>query len=147
MATQYTAGLTTGQVLTAATMNSIGAAAESYTPTVTNLPTSAVSGRYIRVNNHVTVFVKITASGAATGTISVSLPTNTNATTRDWNGAAGVALAYDFSANAWQFGVIQLSTNTVSFSNFPTPTFYNATVPFTWANTDQIIFTITYLAA
>jgi hypothetical protein len=34
MATQYTAGLSAGQILTAATMNSIGAAWEAYTPTL-----------------------------------------------------------------------------------------------------------------
>jgi len=35
MATQYTAGLTAGQVLTAATMNQIGAAWETWTPALT----------------------------------------------------------------------------------------------------------------
>jgi hypothetical protein len=35
MATQYTGGLVTGEVLTAATMNTIGAAWETWTPTFT----------------------------------------------------------------------------------------------------------------
>lgn len=147
MATQWTAGLSALTPLPAATLNTIGAAAESYTPTVTNLPTSSAVGRYIRVNNHVTVFVRLVASGAATGTISVSLPTNTNVESRQWNGAAGVVLATDVSVNVWQFGVIQIGTNTVSFSVLPGPAFYNATVPFTWANNDVLTFTITYLAA
>lgn len=63
MATQYTAGLSAGQVLTAATMNSIGAASETYTPTWTasttnpTLNNGILSGRYFRINKM--VFVQI----------------------------------------------------------------------------------------
>ena len=60
MATQYTAGLSAGQVLTAATMNSIGAAYETWTPTLTASTTnptlgtgSSQTGRYGRVNKSV----------------------------------------------------------------------------------------------
>lgn len=148
MATQYTAGITQGQAWTAAIANQIGAAAESYTPTVTGLPTSSLVGRYIQVNNHVTVFVSMTASGAATANIAVTLPTSTNSSTRTlWQGASGQCLAYDVSANAWQFGTIQLSTNAVQFSQLPTPTYYGVGTPFIWANGDILNFTLTYLAA
>jgi len=57
MATQYTAGLSAGQVLTAATMNSIGAIPEAYTPvwtaTTTNpiLNNGSISGNYFRIQN------------------------------------------------------------------------------------------------
>jgi hypothetical protein len=63
MATQYTAGLSSGQILTAATMNSIGAASETYTPTWTasttnpTLNNGTLSGRYFRINKM--VFVQI----------------------------------------------------------------------------------------
>jgi hypothetical protein len=148
MATQYTAGITQGQVWTAAIANQIGAASESYTPTVSNLPTSAVVGRYIRIQNLITVYASATASGAATGTISISLPTSTDANIRNsWNAVTGVALAYDLSANAWQFGVIQPGTSSVAFSFLPTPAFYAAAVPFVWANGDVLTFSITYLGA
>lgn len=40
MATQWTAGTTSGQVLTAATLNTIGAAWETWTPTFGVLDTS-----------------------------------------------------------------------------------------------------------
>ena len=56
MATQYTAGLSAGQVLTAANMNSIGAASETFTPTWTASTTNPIlnngllSGRYFRIN-------------------------------------------------------------------------------------------------
>jgi hypothetical protein len=39
MATQWTAGTTSGQVLTAATLNTIGAVAVDYTPTLTQSAT------------------------------------------------------------------------------------------------------------
>lgn len=54
MATQYTAGLSAGQVLTAATMNSIGAAWETWTPTITqvvNLTYAIDYAKYGRINN------------------------------------------------------------------------------------------------
>lgn len=44
MATQYTAGLSSGQVLTAATMNSIGATGNFYTPAWTASTTNPVIG-------------------------------------------------------------------------------------------------------
>lgn len=56
MATQYTAGLSAGQILTAATMNQIGAAWETWTPALTasttnpNLGTTGTAtGRYARI--------------------------------------------------------------------------------------------------
>lgn len=56
MATQWTAGTTSGQVLTAATLNTIGAVWETYTPTLTasttnpNLGTTGTAaGRYARI--------------------------------------------------------------------------------------------------
>ena len=42
MATQWTAGTTAGQVLTAATLNTIGAATQSYTPAWTGSTTNPV---------------------------------------------------------------------------------------------------------
>lgn len=74
MATQYTAGLTTGQVLTAATMNTIGAAWETWTPTITAnagvITASTVNtARYCRLQKLIIgiVDVTITTAGTAAG--------------------------------------------------------------------------------
>jgi len=81
MATQYTAGLAQGQVLTAATMNQIGAAWETWTPTFT--PSSGVfyivttnMARYGRIQNVVfgSVDVTLTSVGTGTGVLFFTLP-------------------------------------------------------------------------
>ena len=80
MATQYTAGLSSGQVLTAATMNQLGAAWESYTPTVksgaTTLTGTILYAKWARIQKTVWVQVAFvsTSAGAANGIISVSYP-------------------------------------------------------------------------
>lgn len=72
MATQYTAGLSAGQVLTAATMNQIGAVWETWTPVLTASVTnptlgtgSAAVGRYGRVNK--TVFGQLAINFGTAG--------------------------------------------------------------------------------
>jgi len=73
MATQYTAGLTTGQVLTAAIMNQIGATWETWTPTVTANAGTITSGtvslaRYARIQNLVFVQFGYSVSNVGTAT-------------------------------------------------------------------------------
>lgn len=91
MATQWTAGTTSGQVLTAATLNTIGAAWETYTPTVkagaTTLTGTVNYARYCQLQKTVILQVSFTATntGAANGIISVSYPvglTPSNSTNR-----------------------------------------------------------------
>jgi len=74
MATQWTAGTTSGQVLTAATLNTIGAEWETWTPTVTATGGTITTGtvtlaRYARIQK--LVFVQfgfsITTAGSAAG--------------------------------------------------------------------------------
>lgn len=81
MATQYTAGLTTGQVLTAATMNSIGAVYETWTPNVrpeTGAWTTGVLeyARYGRIQNLVYgyLYYRITAFGTGNNNVLFDLP-------------------------------------------------------------------------
>lgn len=81
MATQYTAGLTTGQVLTASTMNSIGAAWETWTPTITasvgTFTTTVVNtAQYGRINKIIfgKLDVSITTVGTASGALRFTLP-------------------------------------------------------------------------
>jgi hypothetical protein len=82
MATQYTAGLTAGQILTAATMNSIGAAWESYTPVIkggaTTVTATLTYAKYFQINKivFVEVFATVTSAGAANGRITMTLPIN-----------------------------------------------------------------------
>jgi hypothetical protein len=79
MATQYTAGLSSGQILTAATMNSIGAAWESYTPTLTQSSTvtkTVTYAKYTQINKLCIVNVRldVTGAGTAANSVVVGLP-------------------------------------------------------------------------
>ncbi len=72
-----TAVLNVAQVFVGLQQLNQGAVVEkwlSYTPTLTNIPTSATAGRYRRVGDSMEVDVSWTASGAATGDIAVPLP-------------------------------------------------------------------------
>ena len=114
MATQYTAGLTTGQVLTAATMNSIGAAWETWTPafrstggTITSLTVNYA--RYARIQK--TVFARIdvliTTIGTGTGVLRFDLPVTAFA------GTQGLAAGSYREINVLGFiGVINVDTTT-----------------------------------
>lgn len=79
MATQWTAGTTSGQVLTAATLNTIGAASVSYTPTFTQSVTinkTVNIARYWQFQKLVLVQFSLTATsnGTAGNAIVVGLP-------------------------------------------------------------------------
>jgi hypothetical protein len=110
MATQWTAGTTSGQVLTAATLNTIGAVWETYFPALTasvanpNLgATGSATGRYARVNKIVFGNAIFTFNGAGiaagTGFYFCSLPITAQAAGLN----AGSIIAVDvstFSSNA-----------------------------------------------
>ena len=89
MATQYTGGTTAGQILTAATMNSIGAAWETWTPTYTSTvggpPTSVTTNlaRYAQIQKCVFFQIGITVNtvGTASGRLIFTLPLTAQATT------------------------------------------------------------------
>jgi hypothetical protein len=88
MATQYTGGLTAGQILTAATMNSIGAAWETWTPTYTSTvlgpPTCTTNlARYAQIGKCVFFQLGITvnAVGTGSGRLIFTLPLTAQATT------------------------------------------------------------------
>lgn len=82
MATQYTGGTVAGQILTAATMNSIGAAWDTWTPTITatvgSFTTTTVTfARYSQVQKLITCQFKvnIVVVGTASGLLVMTLPT------------------------------------------------------------------------
>ena len=157
MATQYTAGLTTGDVLTAATMNSIGAAWESYTPTFVNITVGngVLVARYSRINKNVTVQMKFTLGSTsvigAGGAISMSLPV-TSATAQYAYAASflGIASMVDVSPFTNYPGwVLAASSTTVAFGYMTSFRYQEmfGTGPFTWTTNDVFTCSFTYEAA
>ena len=155
MATQYTAGLSSGQVLTAATMNSIGAAWETWTPALTASTTnptlgtgSSQTGRYGRINKIVVgqgqVSFGTAGVAAGNGFYFVSAPVNfltIGAIVGTWQG-------FDSSASASYFGflVSDTATRAVLYYNNPASVISNST-PWTWAASDFIRVQYSYEAA
>jgi hypothetical protein len=150
MATQYTAGLTTGQVLTAATMNSIGAAWESYTPTITQgvaITKTITYAKYTQIQKLVVVNVSmpLTSAGTAGNGVSVTLPITAAASQR----LGGSFQFYDASANTSYVGLpFMLSTTSVGFITGASADSYFGGLPaVTIANGDYLFSTIIYEAA
>ena len=117
MATQWTAGTTSGQVLTAATLNTIGAAWETWTPVLTasvanpNLGATGTSlGRYARVNKIVFGQATFTFNGAGlaagTGFYFCSLPI----TAQGAGLTVGSVIAIDVSTFASTINLCQTDT-------------------------------------
>ena len=84
MATQWTAGTSSGQVLTAATLNTIGAASVSYTPTLTQgvtLTKTISVARYWQFQKMIIgqVALAITSNGTAGQPVLIGLPLSANA--------------------------------------------------------------------
>lgn len=125
MATQYTAGLSVGEVLTAATMNSIGAAWESYTPTVTqsgNVTVTVTYSKYARIQKIVfgSVYLTVTGTGTANNAVTVSLPI-----TALTSGGQMVGGGFIFDASLTNLYTVQAqiaSTTTISFYSDQTGT-------------------------
>jgi len=154
MATQYTAGLSSGQILTAATMNSIGAVWESYTPTWTGSTTNPsvgagfIEGRYCRIQTLVIVSGNVIPGAGwltGSGTYRVSLPVNALST----NAPIGYATLLDASAAyVSYFGpAIRQSATTAEFRIGNGSGLWSPTVPITLAQSDQMRFTFIYEAA
>jgi len=79
MATQWTAGTTSGQVLTAATLNTIGAAWVDYTPTLTQGVTvtkTVVQARYCQFQKTIIgqALLNTTSAGTAATLVAIGLP-------------------------------------------------------------------------
>ena len=159
MATQYTAGLTTGQVLTAATMNSIGAAWETFTPTWTAVTTNPVIGngtilgKYTRIQKLVLAEYFIVAGSTTTfgsGVFTFSLPITAKAPLGGFT-ALGSGVLFDISTQlAYVVGANNFNSSTTICSLRFTGAGngdVTAIAPFTFANTDIITFTIKYEAA
>lgn len=153
MAAQYTAGLSVGQVLTAATMNSIGAAWETYTPVWTANTTNPVlgngtiSGRYCRIQKLAIVEIRLFIGSTTTfgvGAYRLSLPLTP--LTNDQ--CFGSFIAFDASAGYLNYAVSMQSGAGLLFgADANGRGGWSPTVPFTWANADQFKGTIVYEVA
>jgi len=162
MATQYTAGLSSGQVLTAATMNSIGAAWETWTPALTatsvnpSLGTgSTATGKYCRINKLIVATFLLrfgTGPSAGTGNYLVSLPVTAAGTQSYYQNELGQILIRDDSTQA-QYQTTGYLVSTSTFNPVYSATYGGALVnvgaaaPWTWAANDSISGLIIYEAA
>jgi len=156
MATQYTAGLSAGQVLTAANMNSIGAAAETYTPTWTaatanpTLNNGTLSGMYFRINK--LVFVQIflvfgSTTTTGTGVYRWALPVTAKSPINA-NLSIGSGRYYDSStATAYLANVLFNAGATTYVSMYIPSQFLSSTGPVVPANGDEYHLNFWYEAA
>lgn len=152
MASQYTAGLTAGQVLTAATMNSIGAAWETFDPVLvqSNTLTKTTNwSRYARINKivHWSALFQFTNAGTAGNLIGAgSLPVA--ASYGGTFAVFGSALFYDVSVNrTYLLTAGSTSGNNLVFWYDNQSNFFGALPAVTVANGDWLSFTVTYQAA
>lgn len=156
MATQYTAGLTAGQILTAATMNSIGAAWETYTPTWTGLTVGNGTNdfKYCRINKTIIAQGQFTFGSTTTLTGAPLYFTLPFTAARGLGLPVGRAYFDDNSAGSGNDGqILSISTTLAYFYCWNVGGTYSAlanvsaTVPFTWAVNDSIKMNIIYEAA
>ena len=151
MATQYTAGITQGQVWSADIANQIGAAWESYTPAVTqsvNVTATTAYAKYARLQKIVIVAVRldVTSSGTTNNAVTVSLPITASVSSGLKIGAGAI---YDASA-ATQYSAIPnlASTTAINFAgDWSGGGVWGTSPNLAIANTDQISFVVIYEAA
>lgn len=153
MATQYTAGITNGQVWSADIANSIGAAWETYTPTWTSNATNPVlgngtlTGTYCRINKLVITSFKLLMGSTTTygtGVYRISLPI----AARDADQTFGTVIGYDASTGLFYSLLVSSTTSTQVYLSYGTAGgVFAATVPITWAASDQVKGTFIYEAA
>jgi hypothetical protein len=142
MATQYTGGQVAGGVLTAATMNSIGAASVAYTPTWTstgtqpNIGNGSIQGAYFQFQKFVVGEIQIVIGSTTTfgtGSYLVSLPLPVLST---W--CSGFGQLLDASAGYISYSGVAIGTgNSLEFRFGNAAGIWSPTVPMTLANLDQ----------
>lgn len=161
MATQYTAGLTTGQVLTAATMNQIGAAQETWTPTWTAVTTNpaigngSLTGRYFQIQKLVIAEMTLTTGSTTTygsGRWRFTFPIPAASGTIGTYGfrSLGYGRIYDTSTgNTYVALPTFFASETSRFSILVTGVVsqVDLNVPMTWAAGDEMTIQIIYEAA
>ena len=155
MATQYTGGLVAGQILTAATMNSIGAAWESWSPGWANVTigNGTVVAEYCQIQKLVVarvVFIlgstsAVTNFGVMTTPITAAVAATYGGDVQYFDASANVTYEGYFDPSSGTgglvFGVLRADQTFVYGGGL------GATSPFTWTTGDQIFFNFYYEAA
>ena len=145
MATQWTAGTTAGQILTAATLNTIGAAWVDYTPTLTQGVTVTKTinhARYCQIQKTVIVqiFLTVTGAGTASQIVAVGLPFFA----KNNNAFVGSGFVYDASTDVI-YNILPTADAGPTFTMFyQTGNNFGASPAVTLANTDQLRFQLAY---
>lgn len=147
--------MVSGAVLTAANLNAIGAASETYTPAWTSTGTApainngTLTGKYFRINKLVVAYINWTAGSTTTfgtGSYRLSLPITAVNTT----GYVGSGAYFDASTfNTYIFMGSFITTTTVQFSwnvGGINGTWGQAT-PVAMAQNDSVNVTLIYEAA
>lgn len=162
MATQWTAGLTSGSVLPAATLNTIGAVAETYTPALTAVTTnptlgtgSFAAGNYQLIQKRAFVqgAILFGSSGAAAGTGAYRISVPSAISIKNNSSAIGYGLFYDASAGYTFYPLQAFYISATTFQLIVASPAYTAgsilssTVPVVPANSDQIQFNLCYEVA
>lgn len=156
MATQWTAGLTAGNVLNASTLNQIGAVWETWTPTLTasvtnpTLGTGAVqAGRYGRIQKtvygHAVIAFGTAGVAAGSGFYFLNLPVTAQ------NAVATIGSGWILDTSTSLVRHVILYSDTVNraamWIDNSTNFAVSATNPWTWAASDQIRVDFEYEAA
>lgn len=148
MATQWTAGTTSGQVLTAATLNTIGATSETFTPTIVGNTSGSVTigngtltGTYIRLQKLVVVTYLLTWGSTTTSTTVglwlFSVPLG--------NALRGNAAGRILDAGSTYYRVTgQAASNKMLLQATDTGDEVQTTNPMTWATNDNLSATFIY---
>lgn len=147
MATQWTAGTTSGQVLTAATLNTIGAEWVDYTPTLTQTVTvtkTVVLARYCQFQKTIIghMVLNVTSAGTLGGQLLMGLPFAVKSS----QPMAAYGYVYDLSTNTMYN--LTFVPNTAGGSTiggfYQTGNYWGASPNIAIANGDQIAIQFTY---
>ena len=146
MATQWTAqGISSGAVLPAATLASIGAVTVDYTPTLTQGVTvtkTVVQARYFQFQKFVQgqILMNVTSAGTAATAVAVGLPISARAT----NSMVAFGYIYDASANII-YNISGVATTGVTMQfYYQTGNTFGVSPAVTLATSDQIAINFSY---
>ena len=118
-------------------------ATSSYTPTISNTPTSSVSGKYRVQGRTLKGAVSANVSGAVTGTISVSLPFAQSGNVAQ--GTVGIATATKNGVGYYIGSVwIDTTNNVLKIHSQVGGVEWSAAQPFVWANLDSFSIEFEY---
>jgi len=145
MATQWTAGTISGQVLTAATLNTIGAVTVDYTPTLTQgvaVTKTVLQARYFQFQKFVVgqMILNCTSAGTAGSVLSVGLPISARAV----NSMTAFGYIYDANTNVMYNVVGYAATGTTLNFFYQTGNAFGVSPAVTIANGDQISLNFSY---